>query len=91
MDLVIRWVNAFFLVYTICILVRILMSWITIAPVRRWSQAIVGFLHETTDWYLNLFRRFIPAVGPLDLSPIVAILVLGIVNRFVVQILGGFA
>ena len=67
------------------------MSWITIAPMRRWSQAIVGFLYETTDWYLNLFRRFIPAVGPLDLSPIVAILVLGIVNRFVVQILGGFA
>jgi uncharacterized protein YggT (Ycf19 family) len=91
MDLVIQWVNALFLVYTICILVRILMSWVTIAPMRRWSMAIVQFLHDTTNWYLNFFRRFIPAVGPLDLSPIVALLVLGIVNRFVVEILSGLA
>jgi uncharacterized protein YggT (Ycf19 family) len=91
MDLVILWVNALFLVYTICILVRILMSWVTIAPVRPWSRAIVEFLYDTTNWYLNFFRRFIPAVGPLDLSPIVALLVLGIVNRFVVEILAGLA
>ena len=91
MDLVIRWVNALFLVYTICILLRILMSWVTIAPMRRWSIAIVEFLNDTTNWYLNFFRRFIPAVGPLDLSPIVALLVLGIVNRFVVEILSGLA
>ena len=91
MDLFIRWVNALFLVYTICILIRILMSWVTVAPMRRWSRAVVAFLHDTTDWYLNVFRRFIPAVGPLDLSPIVALLVLGIVNRFVVEILSGLA
>lgn len=91
MDLVIRWVNALFLVYTICILVRILMSWVTIAPMRRWSRAIVEFLHDTTSWYLNFFRRFIPAVGPLDLSPIVALVVLVIVNRFAVEILASLA
>jgi YggT family protein len=90
-DLVIQWVNALFLVYTICILIRILMSWVTIAPMRRWSRAVVEFLHDTTNWYLNIFRRFIPAVGPLDLSPIVALLVLGIVNRFVIEILAGLA
>lgn len=87
MNALITWVDSFFLVYTLCILIRILMSWITVAPVRRWSRAFVGFIHETTDWYLNIFRRVIPPVGPLDLSPVVALIVLVILNRFAIRIL----
>lgn len=90
MDALITWVNSLFVVYTICILVRILMSWVTITPMRRWSMAVVEFFHDTTGWYLNFFRRLIPPVGPLDLSPIVALVVLEIVRRLVVRILLGF-
>jgi YggT family protein len=89
-DALVTWVNSLFVVFTICILVRILMSWVTIAPMRRWSIAVVAFFHDTTGWYLNFFRRLIPPVGPLDLSPIVALLVLEIVRRLVVRILLGF-
>ena len=82
------WVNSLFLVFQLCILVRILMSWVTIAPMRRWSQAVVQFFHDTTGWYLNIFRRMIPPVGPLDLSPMVALIVLFIVQRLVVNLIG---
>lgn len=87
MDTFIRYVDSFFLVYTMCILVRILMSWVTVAPMRPWSQALVRFFHDTTNWYLGFWRRIIPPVGPLDLSPVVAIIILVIVNQFVVRIL----
>ena len=90
MDTVIRWVNSLFILYTILIIVRILLSWITLAPVRRWSQAVLQFIYDTTGWYLNFFRRIIPPIGPLDLSAIVALIVLGFVHEFVVRILAGF-
>lgn len=81
------WVNSLFLVFELCILVRILMSWVTIAPMRKWSQAVVQFIHDTTGWYLDVFRRMIPPVGPLDLSPMVALIVLVIVQRVVVGLI----
>lgn len=87
MDTFVTWLNSFFIVFQMCILVRILMSWVTIAPMRRWSQAVVQFFHDTTDWYLNFFRRMIPPVGPLDLSPVVALIVLIIIQRLVVNLL----
>ena len=88
MQHVATWVNSLFLVFQLCILVRILMSWVTIAPMRRWSQAVVQFFHDTTGWYLNFFRRMIPPVGPLDLSPMVALIVLLIAQRLVVNLIG---
>ncbi|MDX6691607.1 MAG: YggT family protein [Solirubrobacteraceae bacterium] len=51
-------------------------------PYSRWSSAALGFLRDVTEPYLGLFRRFIPPIGMIDVSPIVAILVLQI---------GGFA
>ena len=50
---------------------------------------MIGFIEESTNPYLNLFRRFIPRIGPLDISPIVAILVLSIVGGLVVDLIRG--
>ncbi|MEY2515077.1 MAG: YggT family protein [bacterium] len=50
-------------------------------PYSRWSSAVLGFLRDVSEPYLGLFRRFIPPIGPVDVSPIVAILVLTIVVR----------
>jgi YggT family protein len=54
---------------------------------------VLEFVRETTDPYLLLFRRFVPMVrigpGALDLSPIVAIIVLQIVARIVVAVIRG--
>jgi YggT family protein len=60
--------------YLFIIFVRLLLTWF---PDIDWMQQIVGFLSPITDPYLNLFR-FVPPVGSLDLSPILAIFALQI-------------
>jgi len=85
------YVETLFLIYTILIFVRVLMSWFTRIPYNTVLNAVLEFVRETTDPYLNLFRRFVPMVrigpGALDLSPIVAIIVLQIVARIVVGLI----
>jgi YggT family protein len=90
MSAVITYVNALFVVFTIVILLRILLSFLTIVPVRRSTQAVYDFIIDSTEWYLRIFRRFIPPLGMFDLSPIVAFIVLGILQVLVTNILSGF-
>ncbi|MBI5105030.1 MAG: YggT family protein [Solirubrobacterales bacterium] len=54
-------------------------------PYARWSSALLGFLRDVSEPYLSIFRRFIPPIGPLDLSPMVALFVLYIVGGIVVE------
>jgi uncharacterized protein YggT (Ycf19 family) len=58
-------------------------------PYSRWSSATLGFLRDVTEPYLGLFRRFIPPIGPVDVSPIVAILVLQIVGGIIIGLIRG--
>jgi YggT family protein len=87
------YVGALFLVYFILIFARILLSWIPRMPYYPWLRAIVDFVHQVTDPYLNIFRRVIPPLGggsfAIDLSPILAIIVLIIVSRVVVALIAG--
>ena len=90
-DLV-TFVDRLFTVYIALIIVRIVLSWIPRMPYNPVLRAVVGFVQDVTDPYLNLFRRFIPPVrlGPaaLDLSPIVGIFVLLILQAVVVWLVG---
>ena len=83
------YVDALFLVYIILLFVRILLSWIPRIPYNPTLSAVINFIHEVTDPYLNLFRRILPPVGgggfALDLSPIIAIFLLFIVRAIVVS------
>ena len=90
MDTLVTYVNSLFLVYTIIIFIRIGLSFIQVAPVRPLWRSTVQFVYDTTDWYLGIFRRIIPPLGPIDFSPIVALLVLTILNRLVVSLLQSF-
>lgn len=87
------YVNAVFTVYIILVFLRVLMSWIPRLPENGAIQAVAGFIRDTTDPYLNLFRRFLPPVGgggfALDLSPIVGIFLLLIGQRIVVALVQG--
>jgi YggT family protein len=58
-------------------------------PYSRWSSAVLGFLRDVTEPYLGIFRRFIPPIGPIDVSPIVAILVLQIVGGIIINLIRG--
>jgi YggT family protein len=83
-----NYVDALFLVYLILLFARILLSWIPRMPYNPALSAVVNFIHQVTDPYLNLFRRILPPVGgggfALDLSPIIAIFVLYILRAIVV-------
>ncbi len=58
-------------------------------PYSGWSSAALGFLRDVCEPYLRIFRRFIPPLGPLDLSPIVAIFLLQIVGSIIVGAIRG--
>ncbi len=90
MDSVINYVNALFTVYLLVIFIRIVLSFIPRAPVAGWTRAVYGFFIQSTDWYLGIFRRIIPRLGMFDLSPILGIIVLVIVQSLLVNILQGF-
>lgn len=87
------YVGALFLVYIILILLNILISWIPRMPYHPWLRATLDFITETTNPYLNLFRRVIPPLGgggfALDLSPMIGIIVLVIVRGLVVALIQG--
>ena len=87
------YVSAVFLVYLILIFARILLSWIPRIPYNPYLRAVVDFIHQVTDPYLNLFRRVLPPVGgrgfALDLSPILAVVLLLIVQAVVVGLIRG--
>ena len=71
MDKVETYVAALFTVFILLILVRILLSFVPMAPSSRGTRAFWDFVHQSTDWYLNVFRRMIPPLGMFDLSPMV--------------------
>lgn len=92
-DQVADFLGALILVYTLIIFVYIISSLIFSfggrVPYSRWSDAFLGFLRDVCEPYIGLFRRFIPPLGPLDLSPLVAILVLQILGGIIVALVRG--
>ena len=82
-----------FVVYILLIFVYILINMMFSLGVRppysRWTDAILTFLRDVCEPYLRIFRRVIPPMGMFDLSPILAIFVLYILERIVVGVIGG--
>lgn len=83
------YVHALFIVYFILIFANIVLSLVPRMPFSLWSQAVINFIHETTDPYLNIFRRIMRPIGggpiSIDLSPMLAILVLLVADGIIVR------
>ena len=88
-----NYVNALFIVYILLIFVYILLNMMFSLGVRppysRWTDAILTFLRDVCEPYLRVFRRVIPPMGMFDLSPLLAIFVLYILERLVVGVIAG--
>jgi len=82
-------VAALVLVYSILIIAYILTSMFFSfggrIPYSRWSRVLLEFLRDVSEPYLGIFRRFIPPLGPIDLSPLAALIVLNIVGGLIVS------
>lgn len=91
-----NYVDALFTVFLILIIARIVLGWIQmfrpipyVVPLR----ATIGFVEESVDPYLNIFRRWIPPIGGagmgIDLSPMIGIILLLIVQSVTVDLIAG--
>lgn len=80
---IVRIVNVLFQVYYWLIFIRIILSFIRHNP----YQPLIRFIYEVTEPWLSIFRRFIPPVGMIDFSPIVAFFALEILRQLVVALL----
>ena len=75
-------IATFIYFYSILIVLRIFMSWL---PNINWDAQPVKAMRIITDAYLDIFRRFVPPLGGIDFSPIVALLVLSIIQDIFVR------
>ena len=83
-----NFVSVFVGIYILLIIVYILLSsWIQL-PYSRTVQAVQEFLEEICRPYLRLFQGRLPTLGPLDFSPLVAILVLIVAMILVNRLIG---
>jgi YggT family protein len=78
-----QFVHVFIYLYIFLILAYVITSWIRL-PYSPWLNRIQRFLYDVCDPYLRLFRRILPPLGPLDLSPMVAVIVLVVLDQVVV-------
>ncbi len=87
------YVSAVFIVYLALIFANILISYVPRMPYRPWLRSLLDFITDTTNPYLNVFRRFIRPIGgggfALDLSPMVGVIVLLVVRAVVVGLIRG--
>jgi YggT family protein len=84
-----RFIDDFIWVYILLIFIYVLSSWVRL-PYSPWLRRIQDFLRDVCEPYLRLFRRILPSFGPLDLSPVVAVIVLVILMRVVDTIFDNF-
>ncbi len=80
-----RFVSVFFQVYILLILAYVLTSWIRMPYALHRVQR---FLDDVCEPYVRIFRRILPSLGPLDLSPIVAVITLVVAQRVLVDLIG---
>ena len=73
-------------IYSFCIVVWCLSSWITVS--NDSVKNILEAIGKIVEPYLSVFRRVIPPISGIDLSPIVALFVLNLVGRFAISTLG---
>ena len=90
MNFLISVVRLAFELYWLALIGRIVLSWV---PLRSGTflYRVCSILYDATEPYLRLFRRYLPTVrfgnAALDLSPLVGLVVLVIVERIVITVL----
>ena len=83
-DTAAQFVAVFVYVYSALIFVYVILSWVRIPYALSWLQR---FLYDVCEPYIRIFRRLLPPVGPLDLSPLIAILALYLVRLLINNVL----
>ena len=83
MAFLINFVDILFQVLYLAILARVILSWFPVRPGNPFFTLAV-IINQITEPVLAPFRRIIPTIGMMDISPIVALLVLNLLQRVVI-------
>jgi len=83
--MLIRFTQLAFQIYTFMLFAKILSSWLPQLNEYRLMQLI----NQWTDPYLNFFRKFVPPLGMIDFSPIIAFLCLGFLQNIIISLMIG--
>lgn len=86
MDLLIYFVDVFFTLLNLAILARVLLSWVRVSP----YHPAVELLYRITEPILAPLRRIIPSIAMVDISPVIALILLQIIREVLVAIIRGF-
>ena len=84
-----HFIDVFLYVYVLLIFAYVLTSWVRL-PYSVWVRRIADFLRDVCEPYLRLFRRILPSLGPIDLSPVVAIFSLFVLMRVIDEVFSRF-
>jgi uncharacterized protein YggT (Ycf19 family) len=82
-------INVFIGLYWLVIFVYILVSWLRL-PYSQTLNRIQRFLYDVCEPYLRVFRRLLPSMGAIDLSPMLALITLIVIDRFLIWLLNHF-
>ncbi len=82
---IINLIRLFFQLMSLAILARVLLSWFNVNP----YNPAVSFLYQVTEPILAPLRRYIPPIGMIDITPIIAIVLLQFIEQFVLMLLAG--
>ena len=84
-------INLLFQIFAALILIEVLGSWIVASRVHLpgWVFTILRAIHALTAPILDPIRRFIPGMGGLDLSPLIALVLLQLLRQIIVGVLMG--
>ena len=79
-----------FRLYSFLILIRVLLLWVGMTSPQPWlGHPAVRLLERITDPVIRPLQRVIPPIGGLDISPVVALVLLEIGRRLVIGLLAG--
>ncbi|HEY3551580.1 MAG TPA: YggT family protein [Gaiellaceae bacterium] len=82
-------INVFVGLYWLVIFAYIITSWLRL-PYSPTLNRIQRFLYDVCEPYLRIFRRLLPSMGGIDLSPVLALIGLAVIDRFLIWILDHF-
>ena len=78
-QVIVQFFDYLFVALSIAILGRVILSWVSVEP----YHPIVVILNQITEPFLAPLRRYIPPVGMMDITPIVAIILIQVLQRIV--------
>jgi YggT family protein len=84
-EFILRFVEVLGIILHVAILGRVIMSWLPISA----EHPISVVLHQVTEPILGPIRRVLPKLGMLDFSPIVAILLIVVIQNVLLRLLSG--